>query len=30
MIRQNQDDLAKIPWRKVFALEAAAIAAIAL
>lgn len=30
MIRQNRDDIAKIPWRRIFALEAAAFAAIAL
>jgi S-DNA-T family DNA segregation ATPase FtsK/SpoIIIE len=30
MIRQNKDDLAIIPWRRIFALEAAAFAAIAL
>ena len=30
LIRQNREDLAKIPWRRIFALEASAFAAIAL
>ena len=30
MIRQNKDDLEKIPWSRIFALEAAAFSAIAL
>jgi S-DNA-T family DNA segregation ATPase FtsK/SpoIIIE len=30
MIRQNKEDLVKIPWRRIFAVEAASFAAIAL
>jgi len=30
MIRQNKEDLVKIPWRRIFALEAASFATIAL